>query len=1087
MHKRLPANILWRSLSLSERVDWIRRSARVASTPTSGEPASVARLSATVGAKAYADWISWGRLHRIRSAERDAASQPCPPTRRPPTGPAEWESFAVAALNRLGTKRRTSSTPALEVLLHPFFDEAISRIRAQVTDPRHASADLVAPAFFEQLEQSMYESFFGVAASVLILEVNLARLRGRLKGEKSADRFRDFIDRMLSSPTRLRRLYLSYPVLVRALSTITLNFAEHVNRIFSCYVADRRDVARLMSVDDPGPITRFHFGGDAHNSGRRVTIITFQSGAALVFKPRSLARDDAFQRLIGWVNQRGFAPPLSRATTLPRQDYGWSAFLEATPATDREAVGRFYTRVGGLIALLRSIRGSDIHFENIIASGEDPLVVDLEALLGNRLAYATRDEQASLPNSPAARVVHDSVFEVGILPSRSRQENNPDFSALGKNEDTSLMRPTMANPFSDDVRIELGPLRIGHTPNLPVVDGHEVTVTGFESELMAGFDRMYAVLSEHKNELVDPRGPLHELLQTPSRVVLTATRMYALIQSRSWHPDYLRDGLAQECILVSSLRALSRSRRRRAHLVMAEYEALAGGDMPKFLSSPLSRDIWTADRRPIRYFDSDAWTKCRQQIDSLGETDHRLQRDLIAFSLTMLNRTERHSLQQPPAAKLSGRIHPASPERYLDEASRIGERLCEQAFIEGGVADWITPVALSHDPRDLRIGAAGPDLYHGTAGIALFLVHLSMIRPTRRLREVADAAMEFCRRWLASRRSELNRRGGAVNGAFSGTASTSYGLLRCSVVLDRPELTDECLRNILIDMRASVAHFTQGTASTPQLLDIIGGAAGLIQVGLACADVTGSREVVALATELGSQILARRESRSIGCGWPSTIDSTDLMTGLAHGTAGIAWSLRLLGTATGDTRFTDCAHQAINYERALFLPDACAWPDFRQIPGATRTELSWCWGAPGVGLSRVAVNDHLDARDVSEIQFIVEKMLEAPLSGSDCLCHGELGNLELPILASQRLRREDWRLAAIERAERVLDRTQLNGDWIDGVGTVVHRAAPGLMLGLAGIGFQLLRLAVPDSVPSILALAGSGSRRSISPPAVVSV
>jgi lantibiotic modifying enzyme len=30
---------------------------------------------------------------------------------------------------------------------------------------------------------------------------------------------------------------------------------------------------------------------------------------------------------------------------------------------------------------------------------------------------------------------------------------------------------------------------------------------------------------------------------------------------------------------------------------------------------------------------------------------------------------------------------------------------------------------------------------------------------------------------------------------------------------------------------------------------------------------------------------------------------------------------------------------------------------------------------------------------------------------------------------------------------------------------------PGLMLGIAGIGYQMLRLAEPDSVPSVLLLA----------------
>ncbi|HEY4592362.1 MAG TPA: lanthionine synthetase LanC family protein, partial [Thermoanaerobaculia bacterium] len=83
------------------------------------------------------------------------------------------------------------------------------------------------------------------------------------------------------------------------------------------------------------------------------------------------------------------------------------------------------------------------------------------------------------------------------------------------------------------------------------------------------------------------------------------------------------------------------------------------------------------------------------------------------------------------------------------------------------------------------------------------------------------------------------------------------------------------------------------------------------------------------------------------------------------------------------------------------------------------------------------------------------------------LCHGDLGALEL-----------------ILEAERALDAPGLDGERDRGLvqllasldqhgflsGLPGHVEAPGLMDGLAGLGFGLLRQAFPDRVPSVLLL-----------------
>lgn len=77
---------------------------------------------------------------------------------------------------------------------------------------------------------------------------------------------------------------------------------------------------------------------------------------------------------------------------------------------------------------------------------------------------------------------------------------------------------------------------------------------------------------------------------------------------------------------------------------------------------------------------------------------------------------------------------------------------------------------------------------------------------------------------------------------------------------------------------------------------------------------------------------------------------------------------------------------------------------------------------------------------------------------------------------------ERW-AAEVERLAAVLLASVRHDGWLCAVPEGVE--TPGLMIGLAGIGYGLLRLAALDRVPSVLALEPPGrkSRNGAAPPA----
>ena len=130
---------------------------------------------------------------------------------------------------------------------------------------------------------------------------------------------------------------------------------------------------------------------------------------------------------------------------------------------------------------------------------------------------------------------------------------------------------------------------------------------------------------------------------------------------------------------------------------------------------------------------------------------------------------------------------------------------------------------------------------------------------------------------------------------------------------------------------------------------------------------------------------------------------------------------------------------------------------------------AWCHGAPGILLARLLALPHLDEPAVRrEIEVALNTTLEHGFDAGHCPCHGALGNLDILLVAGEVLARPDLAELARRLAGSVLD-SRAEGGWRYGV--LGKLTPPGLMVGLAGFGYQLLRVADPRRVPSVLALA----------------
>lgn len=411
----------------------------------------------------------------------------------------------------------------------------------------------------------------------------------------------------------------------------------------------------------------------------------------------------------------------------------------------------------------------------------------------------------------------------------------------------------------------------------------------------------------------------------------------------------------------------------------------------------------------------------------------------------------------------------------LESAHSIGVRLCRDANWHESQCNWLGDAMEFIDGSwSVVHKAGGPDLYSGTSGVGLFLVQLYRQTEERVFRRVALAALSHA---LGS------EAGGsaAYGGFYSGQGGVGYAAILAGKIFGEEWLLLQGLQRVRA--AASLDHDNDP-------LDVLAGSAGLIALLLDVHRSTGEADLLDRALLLGERLVASAVRTDQGWSWRTTTAVNPLL-GLSHGAAGIGWSLAELHAATGVAVFKEAAEQAFAYERIWFSETAKNWPDLREVPASSSPmvdlpyPVGWCHGAPGIGLTR------LRAHRLLNIQSILEDAMNAVdttarslaavspgLEGSFCLCHGHFGNAELLLKAADQLEQSHLRPLVEKFASNAASRFEAEGfGWPCGVPG--GGETPGLMLGLAGIGYSLLRMH-DARVPSVLLLGGDGEPRTAS-------
>ncbi|MFG2297616.1 type 2 lanthipeptide synthetase LanM family protein [Streptomyces sp. NPDC048603] len=945
--------------------------------------------------------------------------------------------------------------PALRPLIGPAWAEVAAAPGAA------GAADAELAAVRAGFEQRLGEQLTRQAARTLVRELNLARAAGRLPGRTPQDRFAAFLGELRTAPG-LAGLFTRYPVLARMLGQACAYAAEATAELVDRYTADRPEIVKeLLRGTDPGPLVRVDLGrGDAHQGNRSVAVLHFADGAAVVYKPRPLAQHALLDGAVGWLNAKVPGLGLRTPRSVHGSGYGWLEFIEHHGCATVTELDRFYRRQGALLALLYAVDGVDMHYENVIACRDQPVLVDAETLLHSGLPPAM-----TAGPDPAAEALAASVHRTCLLPSLLIGENGAlDISSLGGGDGGAYPSDEVCweGAGTDEMRVRRAPVTCKAGRNRPEGPGRADGHTDHRAALLEGFRAGYEAIAVHRDELLGTPRPErtagdgglldHWAEAGAGRLIARSTRLYATLLDESAHPDVLGDALARESVfaLLWSESAHDPARQR---LIEDEIADLWCGDVPLFFHLPAGTAVLTARGRRLDGVLPVAGLRAAQdKIAAMSEVDRYDQEWVISATLAVTG-VNRGSAW--PRSVLAERYAPAvvpEPSRLLTAACGIADEIAARAVRGSGRANWLglEQVAGEH----WAVLPMGGGLAQGYSGVALFLAQIGVLAGAERYTELAREAARPLPALLSVLASDPELSAAVGPGALHGTGGIVYAVARLSALLDGEGGSGgrigECLPDALTALgRAALGGaggagawgggLGEGGADVAIPCDLADGLAGALAAAVAVSGTPGGAG--ATATALAARIADRLLDR-LGGHTPAP--------GFAHGDAGIGWAL-------------------LRYARTLPGPSARPYADTGAalLRSALETALirpgeggsGWYAGLAGTVLAAADVLPSAGA----ELDRCTHLLGEAPYASDLALHSGVLGALEpLAVLAARG--RTGARDALTRRTAHVLGRLLEHGHRC---GTPDRVPSPGLLTGLSGIGYGLLRLGFPESVPSV--------------------
>ncbi|TDW51696.1 type 2 lantibiotic biosynthesis protein LanM [Flavobacterium sp. 270] len=482
----------------------------------------------------------------------------------------------------------------------------------------------------DQLNQALYRELFELSHLVLLKE--FSKYKNEVENQDAANGIEDyyyekFILALLSD--KFHNLFLDYPMMARKLAVKTERFLKFITNLFEKFKSDKAEIEYYFETK-LGKISELHLNsGDQHN-GESTIIFEFDNAYKIVYKPTNVAVTFAYNQFLDWVN-KNLGEELKSFKVIDKDTYGWLEFVKHSECETNEDIKLYYERAGILVGVAYFLNARDYHFENVIASGNCPVLIDHETTilptikLFHTQTYTEEDEN-----------IVGTILESLLLPIKN--QNVPVYacgfgSSVQLEYNCTVQR--IENINKDKMqKVHEMVYRNLYKSNKPKLNNKIENLIDYQLEFKTGFDKIYKLILENKNFLLSKNSPFEHFRDLKIRFINRQTGVYFKILRLLNSPEYLADatnyGIKLE-LLARAYAAIG----NWSPILGSEREQMLLGDIPVFYLNTLSENLDLGNGQIVDLLESNALESVNSKIKKADLADYQHQVNLIEGAITL--------------------------------------------------------------------------------------------------------------------------------------------------------------------------------------------------------------------------------------------------------------------------------------------------------------------------------------------------------------------------------------------------------------------------------------------------------------------
>jgi len=874
---------------------------------------------------------------------------------------------------------------------------------------------------------------------------------------------KQFCENLLSD--RKLSFLIQYPVLARHISIILKNWLIMYENLFTRLKKDCKEIAACFNHDNkPGMVRSIQLNlSDRHNDGQRIVILHFKE-FKLVYKPRTVSQEYAYNQFLFWFKKSGFNYPLPIYQVLKGDDYGWVEYIQASPCQTKSQVVNYFHKAGALLAIAYLLNDNDCHMENLVATADGPVLIDVETALQPEFDIESNKQGAFFK---AKKQLQASILKSGLL--QFLQKSND-----GQWRDASGLRGDGGDQLFNKQRLwraintDMMQLKHGESVSSPMQNqlyyqDEKQDVKNYVEELVQGFSTCHEFIEKHKKQLLADESPLNSFKQTSVRIIFRPSNDYAFFLYALAVPRHQKNGMSRSLKIESLATVFAKEQKRPIlwPLLKEEQASLENLDIPVFRIDANSLDMVSKDgEKVIGLIRNTSYEQLLTRLKSWNRSDQYRQIELIRSVLILPSSSDIHN-----ADELT--FHNRLPQSDLSQEDLVSiiqttaQDIVDKAII--GDDNAITWLAASYiRQEENKSGGDSYYLYAGATGISLFLAAMFYYSKNHQYRQyVEQACLPVSKVINSPIRDRLLEQ--EPIGIANGLGSVIYAFVCISNWLNDASYIEQAERLAeLID---------EDRIANDQRYDIEGGSAGAILSLLTLYHVTQKSTYIHRAELCAKHLAKQAIPQAQGCAWPN--GEGLFLAGYAHGVAGISMALMRLYKLNGNQRWYNLALEAIAYEDSIFSSPKKNWPVLTKKADNVDASIimnTWCHGAPGIALSRYnMIENNKNEKLKKDFQLALESLLKTPQTPIDHLCCGNLGRSDILLTLGIKAKQQNLIKLAKQRVSDVVHYHKQTSLW----GLHLKKAdnlcfEPGFFRGTSGISYSLLRVIDPVSFHSVL-------------------